>query len=80
MKKKLNQKITDIINYYNLSNLNIIYSNLPINRLRNHKKISLNGTKHNKLIQLKLKIENIKSCELKKNATKIVFSDWRCVG
>tara|TARA_B100001750_G_C15362906_1_gene523175 strand:+ start:90 stop:821 length:732 start_codon:yes stop_codon:yes gene_type:complete len=75
VKKKLNQKITDIINYYNLSNLNIIYSNLPINRLGNHKEISLNGTKHDKLIQLKLKIENIKNCELKKNATKIVFSD-----
>jgi len=75
MKNNLNQKIIKLINYYNISNLNNIFSNLPVNRLLDKNNILLNGNKSEKLKQLKLKIEKIKNCDLKKNAKQIVFSD-----
>ena len=74
MKNNLNQKIIKLINYYNISNLNNIFSNLPVNRLDKKTSILLNGNKSEKLKQLKLKIEKIKNCELKKNASQIVFA------
>ena len=75
MKNNLNQKIIKLINYYNISNLNNIFSNFPVNRLDNKTSILLNGNKSEKLKKLKLKIEKIKNCELKKNASQIVFAD-----
>jgi len=74
MKNNLNQKIIKLINYYNISNLNNIFSNLPVNRLDKKTSILLNGNKSEKLKQLKQKIEKIKNCELKKNASQIVFA------
>ena len=48
------------------------YENQPINRL---KKVEIIENKQELLKKLKLKIENLKDCELKNNANKIVFSD-----
>ncbi len=48
------------------------YENQPINRL---KKVKIIQNKQELLKKLKLKIENLKDCELKNNANKIVFSD-----
>ena len=48
------------------------YENQPINRL---KKVEIIQNKQELLKKLKLKIENLKDCELKNNANKIVFSD-----
>ena len=48
------------------------YENEPTNRL---KKVEIIQNKQELLKTLKLKIENLKDCELKNNANKIVFSD-----
>ena len=58
MKKNLNQKIIDLIEYYNLINANLLLSNTPLKRNSNKKNIQF-----------------IKNCELKKNATNLVFGD-----
>jgi uracil-DNA glycosylase len=75
MKINLNQKLINLIEYYNLINANLIISNKPIERVNKTKTISLNGTKTEKLSQLKQKIKLIKNCELKKSATNQVFGD-----
>ena len=71
-KKILNQNDiinTEIINSYDLD---CIFSNNPINRVKN---APLVENKTDKLNKLKEKIQNIENCELKNNASKIVFSD-----
>ena len=75
MKKNLNQKLINIIEYYNLINTNLLLSDYPIKR--NHKNMtsSFGGTKFQKLEKLKKNIRLIKNCELKKNATNLVFGD-----
>ena len=74
MKKKLNQKLINLIEYYNLINANLLFNNTPINRYNNDFHIS-NDTKTLKLEKLKKNIQLIKNCELKKSATNLVFGD-----
>ena len=54
MKKKLNQKLINLIEYYNLINANLLFNNTPINRYNNDFHIS-NDTKKLKLEKLKKK-------------------------
>jgi len=74
MTKKINNKLTKLIKYYNLINYNLIYDNQSINRYK--KNISnISGNKAELLKTLETSIKNIKNCDLKKNATDIVFAD-----
>ncbi len=75
MKKNLNQKLINLIEYYNLININLFLSKKPLKRNTNEIKISYSGTKLEKLKQLNNHIKLIKNCELKKSATNIVFGD-----
>ena len=75
MKKNINQKIISIIEYYKMINLDMIISNDPIARYKREKNINFVSNKREKLNVLKKKIENIKNCNLKKVANKMVFSD-----
>jgi len=71
-KKILNQNDiinTEIINSYDLD---CVFSNNPINRVKNEPLIE---SKTDQLNELKEKIQNIENCELKNNASKIVFAD-----
>ncbi|MFL2889843.1 MAG: uracil-DNA glycosylase [Pelagibacteraceae bacterium] len=74
MVKKINTKLTKLIKYYNLINHNLIYENQSINRYKKNKS-NISGNKEEQLKRLEKAIENIKNCELKKNATDIVFAD-----
>ena len=75
MKKNLNQKLIHLIEYYNLINANFLISNTPLKR--NEKKLINNftGSKIEKLEKLKKQIRLIKNCDLKNNATNMVFGD-----
>ena len=75
MKKKLNQNLINLIEYYNLINANFLLSNNPIKRSFGSDTHALSGTKSEKLNKLKKKIQSIKNCELKKSANNLVFSD-----
>ena len=75
MKKNLNQKLINLIEYYNLINANYLLSDTPLKRNINNIKISFSGTKLQKLEKLKRSIQLIKNCALKKNATNLVFGD-----
>tara|TARA_Y100001970_G_scaffold230645_1_gene286421 strand:+ start:69 stop:773 length:705 start_codon:yes stop_codon:yes gene_type:complete len=75
MKRNLNQKLIDLIEYYNLINANLILSNIPIKRVEKNTTNDFVGTKLEKLSKLKKKIEQIKNCDLKNNATNLVFGD-----
>ena len=75
MKKNLNQKLINLIEYYNLINANLLISNTPIKRTINNSTNFFSGTKLQKLEKLKKKIKLIKNCDLKKNATNLVFGD-----
>ena len=75
MKKKLNQKLLNLIEYYHLINNNILFNNSQINRITKQYEHNSTGTKKQKLEKLKLNITHIKNCELKKNATNLVFGD-----
>ena len=75
MKKNLNQKLIDIIEYYNLINTNLLLSESPINRNFKNMTTSFDNTKLQKLEKLKKNIRLIKNCELKKNATNLVFGN-----
>ena len=55
-----------------LENIEYIFENKPINRFKTKPKVEDASIK---LKELKKEIENIENCELKKNASKIVFSD-----
>ena len=55
-----------------LKNIEYIFENKPINRFKTKPKVEDASIKLN---ELKKEIENIENCELKKNASKIVFSD-----
>ncbi len=69
-KKNQNDIINlELINSYNIE---YEYNNKPINRIKSEQK---KGDKIELLERLKQKISNIQNCELKKNATKMVFSD-----
>ncbi len=75
MKRNLNQKLINLIEYYNLINANFLLSNRPLKRAIKNTTDDFTGTKLEKLSKLKKKIQNIKNCELKKNATNLVFGD-----
>ena len=75
MKKNLNQKLINLIEYYNLINANFFLSNSPIKRTNVNSTNTFTGTKLEKLNKLKNKIQLIKNCDLKKNATNLVFAD-----
>ena len=75
MKKNLNQKLINLIEYYNLINTNLLLSNTPLKRNINNVTTFFSGTKLQKLEKLKKNIQLIKNCKLKKNATNIVFGD-----
>ena len=75
MKNNLNQKLINLIDYYNLTNTNFLFKDNPIVRVVNSKTIKFTGTKLEKLNKLKKKIELIKNCPLKKNANNLVFGD-----
>ena len=72
IKKHINQN--DILNFelLNILNYSYIFNNEPIKRIKT--KPTLENSL-SKLENLKRKIEAIQDCELKKNASKIVFGD-----
>ncbi len=74
MTKKINNKLTKLIKYYNLINYNLIYDNQSINRYKKNAS-NISGNKAELLKSLEVSIKNIKNCELKNNATDIVFGD-----
>ena len=63
---------TELINSYNIE---YVFSNKPINRINNEPK---KDNKPKLLDNLKVKILNIKNCDLKDCATQLVFSDGCC--
>ena len=75
MKRNLNQKLINLIEYYDLINANFLLSNSPLKRTIESTTHAFTGTKLEKLNKLKKKIHLIKNCDLKKNATNLVFSD-----
>ena len=75
MKINLNQKLINLVEYYNLINANLFVSNTPLKRNIFDAKISYSGTKIEKLLKLKKNIQLIKNCELKKSASNLVFGD-----
>jgi len=77
MKKKINQKLINLIEYYSIFNANLLLSDKPIKRIADNQstELSFSGSKIQKLEKLKKKILEIKNCDLKKNATNIVFGD-----
>ena len=75
MKKNFNQKLINLIEYYNLVNANLSLSNVPIKRNINNTIASSNKAKSQKLNKLEKSIHLIKNCDLKKNATNFVFGD-----
>ena len=75
MKKNLNQKLINLIEYYNLLNADFLLSNTPLNRTGTIENNAFAGTKVEKLNKLKVKIKSIKNCDLKKNANNLVFGD-----
>ena len=75
MKRNLNQKLINLIEYYNLINANFLLSNRSLKRTTENTTLAFSGNKQEKLTNLKKKIELIKNCDLKKNATNLVFGD-----
>ena len=63
-----------LLKYYNLINHNLIYNNFAINRYKRDK-FEISVDKVESLERLKKKIFDIKNCDLKINATNMVFSD-----
>ena len=75
MKKNLNQKLINLIEYYNLTNVNLLLSENSLVRNLSDSSSSSSKTKLERLNKLKNKIKNIKNCDLKNSATNIVFGD-----
>ena len=74
MIKKVNSKNIKLIKFYNFINYNLIYNNNAINRYKKDI-FEISRDKAENLKKLKKSISNIDNCELKKNATNIVFAD-----
>ena len=74
MVKKINNKTVKLIKFYNFINHNLIYNNKAINRYKKDI-FEISSGKAESLEKLKKSISDIKNCELKKNATNIVFAD-----
>ena len=75
MKRNLNQKLINLVEYYSSINANFLISNNPLIRKRNNANEEITGSKSEMLNKLKKKMQLIKNCELKKNAKNLVFSD-----
>ena len=75
MKISLNQKLINLIEYYNLINANFLLSNKPLKRMSQNTIHISTDAKLEKLNKLKKKIQFIRNCDLKKSATNIVFGD-----
>jgi len=74
MIKKNNSSLIKLIKYYKLINYNLIYNNKAINRYKKDN-FAISADKINNLNRLKKSINDIKNCNLKNNATNMVFSD-----
>ena len=74
MIKKNNISQVKLIKYYSFINHNLIYNNKAINRYKKDN-FEISADKAGNLERLKKSIINIKNCNLKSNATNIVFSD-----
>ena len=62
--------------YHNLINNEVVYNNNSISRYKkNNRKSGNSDSRVKQLNVLKEKINSIKNCDLKKNATNLVFSD-----
>ena len=74
---KNNLKINKSKLYHKLINNKVVYNNKPISRQK--KSVTIRGygsqNKIQELENLKKRINSIKNCDLKKNATNLVFSD-----
>jgi len=57
MKKNLNQKLINLIEYYNLINANFLLSDVPLKRNDNNVTTSFSGTKLQKQTKLKKHIQ-----------------------
>ena len=75
MKISLNQKLINLIEHYNLINANFLLSNKPMKRTNQTPVLASDETKLEKLSNLKKKMQLIRNCDLKKNATNLVFGD-----
>ena len=75
MKINLNQKLINLIEHYNLINANFLLSNKPMKRTSHTPVLASDETKLEKLNKLKKKMQFIRNCDLKKNATNLVFGD-----
>ena len=75
MKKNLNQKLINLIEYYNLTNINLFLSENSLARNLTESSSPSSKIKLEKLNKLESKIKNIKNCDLKNSATNIVFGD-----
>ena len=69
-----NKNSLKLLKYYELINYNLIYNNKTINRYKKDN-FEISEDKTKSLIKLKKAINDLKNCELKKNAKNIVFSD-----
>ncbi len=75
MKISLNQKLINLIEHYNLINANFLLSNKPLKRTIQTTARTFAKDKLEKLNNLKKKMQLISNCDLKKNATNLVFGD-----
>ena len=75
MKINLNQKLINLIEHYKLINANFLLSNKPIKRTNRTPVVASDETKLERLNELKKKMQLIRNCDLKKNATNLVFGD-----
>ena len=73
LKKNISNSLK-LLKYYKFINYNLIYNNKAINRYKKDN-FEISDDKFKALESLKKSIENIKNCDLKKQASKIVFSD-----
>ena len=74
MIKKISPNPIKLIKYYKFINHNLIYNNKAINRYKKDN-FEISSNKAENLEILKKSIQNIKNCDLKNNATNMVFSD-----
>ena len=75
MKNKFMPKTNKKKIYHKLINNELIYDNKSINRYKKINKSHQNNSRLSGLEKLRLKISSIKNCDLKDNATNLVFSD-----
>ena len=72
--KRINIKLTKLIKYYNLINYKLVLSQKSIKRYK-EKNLDNQNYRNIELEKLRNRIDEIKNCDLKNNATNLVFSD-----